>query len=100
MKTFGGQKCLKFILFDLSWGLLNQVSIVISFRDQYSSEDLGEHVFGVPFIKRHPIFTDILVEKWATINIIMRLDFQQCGILTCVDSDGPGQPPFKLRNSK
>ena len=27
-------------------------------------------------------------------------DFQQCGILTCVDSDEPLQPPFKLKNSK
>ena len=27
-------------------------------------------------------------------------DFQQCGILTIVDSDEPLQPPFKLRNSK
>ena len=27
-------------------------------------------------------------------------DFQQCGILTCVDSDEPLQPPVKLRNSK
>ena len=27
-------------------------------------------------------------------------EFQQCGILTCVDSDEPLQPPFKLRNSK
>ena len=26
--------------------------------------------------------------------------FQQCGILTSVDSDEPVQPPFKLRNSK
>ena len=25
---------------------------------------------------------------------------QQCGIWTCVDSDKPLQPPFKLRNSK
>ena len=23
-----------------------------------------------------------------------------CGILTCLDSDEPVQPPFKLRNSK
>ena len=28
------------------------------------------------------------------------LRFQQCGILTSVDSDEPVQPPFKLRNSK
>ena len=27
-------------------------------------------------------------------------DFQQCGILTSVDSDQPVQPPFRLRNSK
>ena len=27
-------------------------------------------------------------------------DFQQCGILTSVDSYEPVQPPFKLRNSK
>ena len=27
-------------------------------------------------------------------------DFQQCGILTSIDSDEPLQPPFKLRNSK
>ena len=27
-------------------------------------------------------------------------DFQQCGILTSVDSDEHVQPPFKLRNSK
>ena len=27
-------------------------------------------------------------------------DFQQCGILTYVDSDEPLKPPFKLKNSK
>ena len=27
------------------------------------------------------------------------IDFQQCGILTIVDSDDPVQPPFKLSNS-
>ena len=30
----------------------------------------------------------------------MTCDFQQCGILTSVDSDEPVQPPVKLRNSK
>ena len=30
----------------------------------------------------------------------MTHDFQQCGILTCVYSDEPVQPSFKLRNSK
>ena len=27
-------------------------------------------------------------------------DFQQCGVLTSIDSDEPVQPSFKLRNSK
>ena len=30
----------------------------------------------------------------------MTCDFQQCGIFTCVDSDEPMQPSFKLRNLK
>ena len=30
----------------------------------------------------------------------MTRDFQQCGILTSVDSDEPMQPPVKLRNFK
>ena len=33
-------------------------------------------------------------------NIYCICDFQQCDILTSVDSDAPMQPPFKLRNSK
>ena len=33
--------------------------------------------------------------KWA-----VTFDFQQCGILTSVDSDEHVQPPFKFRNSK
>ena len=40
--------------------------------------------------------TDILHQYiWAATR-----DFQQCGILTSVDSDELVQPPFKLRNSK
>ena len=40
-----------------------------------------------------------------TVTIVMfgfelRRDFQQCGILTSVDSDEHVQPPFKLRTSK
>ena len=30
----------------------------------------------------------------------MTCDFQQCGILTRVDSDEPVQPPFKCSNPK
>ena len=34
-----------------------------------------------------------------TIFLYSTCDFQQCGILTSVDSDEPVQPPYKLRNS-
>ena len=35
------------------------------------------------------------------LKILMKIcDFQQCGILTSVDTDEATQPPFKLRNSK
>ena len=37
----------------------------------------------------------IVVIQWA-----VTCDFQQCCILTSVDSDEPVQTPFKLRNSK
>ena len=37
----------------------------------------------------------IKLVKWAA-----TCNFQQCGILTGVDSDEPVQPPFKRRNSK
>ena len=43
----------------------------------------------VEVLKMHNIM------KWA-----VTCDFQQCGILTSVDSYEPVQPPFKLRNSK
>ena len=38
--------------------------------------------------------------KPVGIYLAMTCDFQQCGVLTIVDSDEPVQPPFKLRFSK
>ena len=35
----------------------------------------------------------LLYEPWHEL-------FQQCGILTSIDSDEPGQPSFKLGNHK
>ena len=32
--------------------------------------------------------------------LVIACDFQQCGILSCVDSNEHVQPHFKLRNSK
>ena len=37
---------------------------------------------------------------WKSICLHKAMWFQQCGILTSVDSDWPVQPPFKLKNSK
>ena len=49
------------------------------------------------------LFNSTLVTIFSTvvnINLAMTCDFQQCGILTSVDSGEPVQPPYKLRNSK
>ena len=35
----------------------------------------------------------------SLLNLAVTCDFQQCGILTSVDSDESVQPPIKLRNS-
>ena len=43
------------------------------------------------------IFNSIFL---SIIYLAVACDFQQCGILTCVNSDEPVQPPFKLRQSK
>ena len=38
---------------------------------------------------------------WVLFHICaVTCDFQQCGMLTNVDSDKPMQPPLKLKNSK
>ena len=42
----------------------------------------------------------IWVTSWEEKKWALTCDFQQCGILTSVDSDGPVKPPFKLRISK
>ena len=47
------------------------------------------------------LFTDDLT-TWPICydTLIKKVKKQQYGMLTCVDSDEPVQPPFKLRNSK
>ena len=52
--------------------------------------DLCVHVMHMSFC-----WLCCLLSYWAS-----AWDFQQCGILTCVDSDEPLQLPFKFRNSK
>ena len=48
------------------------------------------------------LFELLLLLHQCTISYtaLSACDFQQCGILTSVDSDESVQPPFKLRNSK
>ena len=58
----------------------------------------SDHVNHVAFLRSLPgPFSYILQSEftWA-----VACDFQQCDILTCVDSDEPVQPFFNRRNSK
>ena len=43
-------------------------------------------------------FKPMMVDR--KVKGVVTCDFQQCGILTSVDSNEPVQPPVKLRNSK
>ena len=44
-----------------------------------------------------PYYFFLILFFLSIISCAVACDFQQCGILTCVDSDEPVQPPFKLR---
>ena len=57
--------------------------------------------------QQHTFFTEIPHQVTSCISLVLTpfirasaWDFQQCSILTCVDSDELLQHPFKLRNSK
>ena len=53
---------------------------------------------GCEFEPRHSTILFFLILFFLSIiSCAVACDFQQCGILTCVDSDEPVQPPFKLR---
>ena len=49
---------------------------------------------------KHGRHIGIVIIIYVGITFEPRRDFQQCGILTSVDSDEAVQPLFKLRNSK
>ena len=59
-------------------------------------------VFLPTTIKSHMVKIFIIwsISPYENNNIGLACDFQQCGIMTSVDSEVPVQPPFKLRNSK
>ena len=67
-----------------------------------SKEVLGYEYQGVePRLVITPLTVCLLLYKSkVTIILVAALDFRQFDILTCVDSDEPLQPHFKLRNSK
>ena len=51
-------------------------------------------VFSRPNYHLYPV-----LPGWLFTNWVVTWDFQQCDMLTSVDSDEPTQSPFKLRNS-
>ena len=54
-------------------------------------------IYGFPVLKGLSLYTQ---NKQMQLNKAETCDFQQCGILTSVDSDEPVQSPVKLRHSK
>ena len=68
----------------LDWSIFDMLPYKIKAQQFYTGL--------IPIIIIRVSITDYI---WAETQ-----DFQQCGILTCVDSDEYVQSPFKLRNSK
>ena len=63
-----------------------------------------KNVYIITWEKPEILLYALINTSWIVMkdenNWAVAWDFQQCGILTCVDSDQPLQPHFKLRNSK
>ena len=47
-----------------------------------------------------PTYVNIYLYKDLVISLVFTCDFQQCDILTSIDSDKHVQPPYRLRSSK
>ena len=61
----------------------------------------GVYISGIGIVAGCHRFGDSVPRNYNNHKIYeSRRDFQQCGVLTSVDSEEPVQPPFKLRNSK
>ena len=68
----------------------------------WTLSDKTTWAWKLDWLVKHSQLKRTRCDKWIEWNFkwAVTCDFQQCGILTSVDSDEPVQPPFKLRNSK
>ena len=53
-----------------------------------------------PWVSNKRTTNEVCAVAHVENSLATACDFQQCGILTSVDSDEPVQPHFKPRNSK
>ena len=82
----------------------------VSKSKESSRERLNKSVLSTSRTVRNSVnpcnITELIIYSTLIIKVKMKhilavtCDFQKCGILTCIDSDEPVQPPFKLRNSR
>ena len=83
---------------------MSMLNFVLSLVEHKKSLITLEYAASKQFlcnIKPFSLIRETLFKKlYFALNWAVACDFQQCGILTSVDSDEPMQPPFKLRNSK
>ena len=76
---------------------LNRVRTTRTLRD---SSVQGEVKIELNLVIRYWLYQLAFIRSFLKHIWAATCDFQQCRILTSVDSDEPVQSPFKLRNSK
>ena len=87
-KAFHLSKCIKLYFFQRTWNIF--LGFTSKFR--YGRVTLNTGIFYLALA--------LLLTPISFLNYAATCDFQQCGILTSVDSEEPVQSHFKLRAAK
>ena len=94
MKWKGRKGNMKSVDQSSKWKILGKIEM----SDEAQSDE-GDLCNALVAVNVEELASEVTESK-KKIEISRECDFQKCGILTCVVSDEPVQPPFQLRNSK
>ena len=76
------------------------MTIAIGLGRKATKQTKNKQAFIVVYLLHYNMFCAKVGKGGIRLDCAVTCDFQQCDILTSVDSDKPVQPPFKLGKSK